>query len=84
MNLISKASEVIEEINGRWDSLPVTARTAITGSTMLLGLLIHKLVLGLGVIIFFGQRTMYHLGVTKQVLEEDKEEKNEEADESPA
>lgn len=84
MDLISKASEVIEKANGKWDELPVTARTATTGALLLLGLLIHKLVLGLGVIAFFGQRTMYHLGITKQVLEEEKEGDSEEADESPA
>jgi hypothetical protein len=85
MDLITRASEVIEKANEKWDELPVTAKTAVTGSALLLGLLIHKLVLGLGVIAFFGQRIMYHLGVTKQVLEgENKEDQSEEADKSPA
>jgi len=79
MDLITKASQAIEEANSRWDNLPATAKTAVTGSALLLALLIHKVVLGLGVIAFFGQRMMYHLGITKQVIEE-KEDGSEKAE----
>ena len=84
MNIIKKSCEVIVKANQKWDELPAPAKPAIAGVGLLLGLITYKIVLAGGIILFFGQRTVNALGITQQVLDEEKEDKIEKADQSTA
>ena len=82
MNIIKKSCEIMVKANQKWDELPAPAKPAIAGVGLLIGLISYKIVLAAGVIIFFGQRTVNALGIPQEILNEEKEDKIEKADQS--
>lgn len=84
MNIIKKSCEIMVKANQKWDELPAPAKPAIAGVGLLIGLISYKIVLAAGIIVFFGQRTINALGIPQEILNEEKEDKIEKADNSTA
>ena len=82
MDIIKKSCEIMVKANQKWDELPAPAKPAIAGVGLLIGLISYKIVLAAGVIIFFGQRTVNALGIPQEILNEEKEDEIEKADQS--
>jgi len=82
MNIIKKSCEIMVKANQKWDELPAPAKPAIAGVGLLIGLITYKIVLAAGIIVFLGQRTVNALGIPQEILNEEKEDKIEKADES--
>ncbi len=84
MNIAKKSCEIMVKANQKWDELPAPAKPAIAGVGLLIGLISYKIVLAAGIIVFFGQRTINALGIPQEILNEEKEDKIEKADNSTA
>lgn len=82
MDIIKKSCEIMVKANQKWDELPAPAKPAIAGVGLLIGLISYKIVLAAGIIVFFGQRTVNALGIPQEILNEEKEDKIEKADQS--
>lgn len=84
MDIVKKSCEIMVKANQKWDGLPAPAKPAIAGVGLLIGLISYKIVLAAGIIVFFGQRTVNALGIPQEILNEEKEDKIEKADNSTA
>ena len=82
MDIIKKSCEIMVKANQKWDELPAPAKPAIAGVGLLIGLISYKIVLAAGIIVFFGQRTVNALGIPQEILNEEKEDEIEKADQS--
>ena len=82
--IVKKAAELGIKVNQNWDDVHPAAKPVASGLAILLGLLLHKLVVAGGVIVFFGNRVVYNTGLLEKVLEEEEETDAKETDSSPA
>lgn len=53
--------------NEAWDEVHPTAKPIASGLAILLGLMLHKIFVACGVILFFGSRASYEAGILKNM-----------------
>ncbi len=89
MDFTDKMCEVGVKLNEKWDEVPEKVKPVASGAAILVGLLLSKAVLGVGVIAFFGGRAMHKMGLFTDRLEESEgfqdasRDSNDEKDSSP-
>jgi hypothetical protein len=72
MEPLEKICEGLVSLNDLWDKTPEAIKPVASGSAIILGLLLHKVVVGVGVLVFFGIRTAHKMEVFTKVVDEKK------------
>jgi hypothetical protein len=72
MDIISQGCKLLSDANKLWDKTPDPVKPLAAGVSILIGLLLHKIVVAAGVVVFFGGRTVHKMGIDQQVLDEEK------------
>jgi len=79
MDVIERGYKLLSDANDLWDKTPPAVKPVAAGVSILVGLLLHKVVVAAGVIVFFGGRTVHKMGLDKQSEQDD-----EKTDSSPS
>ena len=70
MDFTDKVCEIGVKLNKKWDEVPEKIKPAASGGAILVGLLLSKPILGVGIIVFFGARVMHKMGIFEDCLKE--------------
>jgi len=77
MDFVNLMCKTAVSANEKWDEVPETVKPIATGGAIIVGLLLSKAILGLGVIAFFGVRAAHKFGVfTDCMAEADDDQKD--------
>ena len=70
MKPVKQLCKTLIYLNDLWDKTPETIKPIASGSAIILALLLHKIIIGIGVLIFFGSRTAYKMEICTKVSNE--------------
>lgn len=85
MDVIERSCKLLSDANDLWDKTPPAVKPVAAGVSILIGLLLHKIVVAAGVVVFFGGRTVHKMGIDQQVLDDEQKERDaEKTDSSPS
>jgi len=74
MDIVHQMCKLVSDSNKLWEKTPDPIKPVATGVAILIGLMLHKIVVAAGVVVFFGGRTVHKMGIDQQVLDEDSDE----------
>lgn len=77
MDIKAQGCKLLSDANKLWDKTPDPVKPLAAGVSILIGLLLHKVVVAAGVVIFFGGRTVHKMGIDQQVLDDENNASNE-------